>query len=944
MKRYLPFLLLFIACQVFGQAKVSGVFDFNHPNTLNPSVTPSNINGGSTGLTGRKFTSGAVTFYAENSGALYTDIDASTNKRTYSLQVNRDGKFTLSVGSKDVITSVVFDGYLANLTLQPGQYGDWSQQGTETTVAFNSGTYNSVVFENNKGFSTFIYKITVNYTTKSSVLDPVCSIDDKTLSETSATEVSALCSMTLSFDRPMTVGNANGMTLTGKMRPSNKEVGQKMQVSAGEGTNTLTLEPQAPITTDGDFTIVIPSGTFVSTEGFTNKDLSFAVNVRENRATLEVESVTPRPGKIKSLSGPILLEFEQDFVMFDEDKLKTTKIFLMHDNVAEAPCNISQQSDNVIAIDFRTPRTYTDKGEWSIVVPEGLIHNEFLNDDDYDRWNPQITLRYYIDVDPDKPDDPQPGDSDLMKKAKELLSNDAYMGIGYPYPVDSVSGSRAALRALVDQQDVPSDEELAAAIGKFYTDTCVVMPTVGQWYNIVGQNANNQFVYLSYAESQAAPTTNRSGAAAFMVCSVNGDSIVFKAPDGKFVSVLSGDPNYTGMTSTDEPTVFNKLLLKKLSVAGVDSTKTFGLFSMSGLLLAVKDGEKYPSKAAINYTSSTPTVVDVPTSELYFDNEKSSGFFFVATESPESVTPVVTLSASQLPKNATGVKLTLEGIKKATLKDATKAYILQGNVKTPVELTAGEAANVFMVTFSALEPGTYTLVLPVGTFDFSKNDKPVVDKESLTAQFSISNETEENFKYTYTSVGFVQQIIAMQNRIEAVADVDLNEFVIFANVGVPYSGMCVDTTKTVRVQDLYTGKLYRTGHLVPYYDIVKDFGDAYEDTEAAKLVLDEPFEAGDIPEAFVAYCLPKGTIGDHNFGRYIGVIKDDVVVDASDCIANPYIGDLVMYVNNKWAAGITDITNATDYSGAIYDIQGRKVKGDLKSGIYIQNGKKIYIK
>ena len=45
-------------------------------------------------------------------------------------------------------------------------------------------------------------------------------------------------------------------------------------------------------------------------------------------------------------------------------------------------------------------------------------------------------------------------------------------------------------------------------------------------------------------------------------------------------------------------------------------------------------------------------------------------------------------------------------------------------------------------------------------------------------------------------------------------------------------------------------------------------------------------------------------------------------------------------------SGLTGITtiyvDVTDEP--LYDLQGRKVSGNLKSGIYIKNGKKVYIK
>jgi hypothetical protein len=53
------------------------------------------------------------------------------------------------------------------------------------------------------------------------------------------------------------------------------------------------------------------------------------------------------------------------------------------------------------------------------------------------------------------------------------------------------------------------------------------------------------------------------------------------------------------------------------------------------------------------------------------------------------------------------------------------------------------------------------------------------------------------------------------------------------------------------------------------------------------------------------------------------------------------IGGFIAIYDN--VTGITSIyVDVTDEP--LYDLQGRKVSGNLKSGIYIKNGKKVYIK
>ena len=48
--------------------------------------------------------------------------------------------------------------------------------------------------------------------------------------------------------------------------------------------------------------------------------------------------------------------------------------------------------------------------------------------------------------------------------------------------------------------------------------------------------------------------------------------------------------------------------------------------------------------------------------------------------------------------------------------------------------------------------------------------------------------------------------------------------------------------------------------------------------------------------------------------------------------------------NNESITGIEAIRQSTVEDGSVYDLQGRKLNGPLKSGIYIRNGKKFVVK
>ena len=49
-------------------------------------------------------------------------------------------------------------------------------------------------------------------------------------------------------------------------------------------------------------------------------------------------------------------------------------------------------------------------------------------------------------------------------------------------------------------------------------------------------------------------------------------------------------------------------------------------------------------------------------------------------------------------------------------------------------------------------------------------------------------------------------------------------------------------------------------------------------------------------------------------------------------------------INNESITGIEAVRRSTVSDGSIYDLQGRKLSGPLKSGIYIRNGRKYVVK
>ena len=70
-------------------------------------------------------------------------------------------------------------------------------------------------------------------------------------------------------------------------------------------------------------------------------------------------------------------------------------------------------------------------------------------------------------------------------------------------------------------------------------------------------------------------------------------------------------------------------------------------------------------------------------------------------------------------------------------------------------------------------------------------------------------------------------------------------------------------------------------------------------------------------------------------------IRDGAFTFTFADVTYPIEGDAILI--NIGPTGISGIT-ITESDESVYDLQGRKVSGNLKSGIYIKNGKKVYIK
>ena len=1050
MKKVLLFVLLLTSVVSYADVQLEAEFDFNNPTQLNPPVVPSDLNNTSSSVFNKVFTNGPISISFEKGlnyggvASILTKIDEFTNKASYQLQISKGVVLTIKSSDGAVLDSLRFskNSNLGGLGLKSGEPGTrirnfWKSDSKEvTSVSYLNGSSGA-----------YIDQLTVYYSVPSEVLTPTASITDGSVIE-------SFSSMSLYFNKTMSVKDASGIRITGP------NVDKKMSASASGSTIKLSVSPT--ITEEGTYTITIPAGSFKSSEGYTNSALTYTFTISAPRNTFTYVSVTPaNNSRLYPLPEIISVKFSEDV------ELENVGPFKMYKNgSAKYTVRLSVNENDRSVVDIKNSHgDITEGGVYTIEIPEKAIHNPFLNMDPDDRWNPSFTLRFTVDesLKPEPPDT----DSDTMKAAKALLQKN---GVGYP---TANAASRTALKALTEASEVPSDEDLLAAMDAFYNETDLSMPVVGSWYSIASVNFGGSKLYLSYNNGAAALSTSNAKSA-FKVNSFKDGVIVFETSDGKFLHLPSASNDYVGTSDknvTDKKSYINNLTIAKLNVEGVEASKLMGLFSIFGALGNNNSTGEPESAYALVEFGSGKIVTQSGETTLHFENSLSSAFMFEETSepsAPQAIDPKVSLSQTVISYNTdtfilkfdnvenvflddytkpyfakdaagktkasstaemaiTGIEnstnqfvvhpdglpagatyylilpkgtfsyarneqpvndidlkvlfeiepdetpvepdipevtlsstsiqtgsnltITISNVKSTTLKNSGSPYFMQNGQRVSGATLTANGTNTFTVNASSLAVGSYTLVIPAGTFSYEPSTTgSTVDDIELTCSFDVKSSGSTpsslpNFNQKYDMYGY-----NLLHRIEVpsdyAADVDLNDFVLFTYVPDYYTDLVPDPNKEVKLVRFYGGAPVKTGHFVAYKNFAKDYPDYADGRKAIRLVLDEPFEKGELDygAGLYAFEVPAAAFGDANFAKYL---KNPSSVKPENCIVNPEDNKITYQVNNRYAAmaGIKEIpSDFDDGLETIYDLTGRRVEKISKSGVYIVNGKKVFVK
>lgn len=980
MKKLLLLLSLFISVNTFADISRSTVFNFNDPSHLTPSITPASFAGGVISINNVVFANGLIEISFDRidpswvvGAQIFSYQDPDNLEFSYYLRVTNGTKIRVKALNGSTLNRITFSdlSIVGSLGLDPDSPNVGAQSNMGKVWDANGAVTSEVVFRDYVNQSE-IHKMTVEYTEPSAVLTPVWTnyVDGGT--------IPAFESFNLRFRSPITLQSSSSIRMSHK--------GGNLSPVVTTSGDTLKIGLATPITTDDTVKVTIGARAISLSDGYENSALSYTIAVHELRSTFECESVDPAPGRVTEIPNPIKLKFPKP-ILLDEEK--TEVIVFKGDDPLFATHLIKDADDEegMTAL-ISYSGHYTDNGVYRFIIKEGAVHTTFLGtsfEDQFDRWNPADTLVYEIsnEPEPEPEPEPQPEDSETMKAAKQLLT---VSGVGYP---SEDAPARTALKNLTEAEETPADDDIKAAIQAFYAETKVTLPTKDEWYQIVGVNSENDSIYVTLEEdgARASVSKNKAKAAMFQAVAVDDEAntVVFATKDGKYLHVLSALPNYdktsasnlTGEQTDVNKLVFDKFTAQSLNNEAITDSIMFGKFTMKGLLGTNEDTETDDvAYARLNYAEQgrISTALNV---SLSFAADKSHAFIIKSASEPteDLIDPVVLLEKDSIGTDKETLTLHFYNVTKVLLKDVSLPYFKlqeKDSVVTttaPKILTAIENSdNEFLIHVNGLQTNAYELVMPVGTFDFSKNAKGVQDKK-LTVAFKIGagggdtpdDPLPDGFML-YNAISWLQEIDRIESRIDYVADYELNDFILFNDMDtiiiekndgylgelVPRDtlitgyGLYADPNKQVRIAFYFTDETIATGHFEPIPDM-SVYG--YQYSQGIRLVLDNPIEKGllDGRGGQYSYVVPAGTYGDSRFAKYL---QDPTSISPSECKTNKHIALSVM-VDNEKAQQRVDGIKGVKVDGSkhqVYDLQGRRYNGTLKPGLYIIDGKKRVIR
>ena len=932
---------------LFLQAQVQKTvrFDFSNPSTLTPAVYPDNESASLVDVSDYVFTQGEISISfrqgAQYNGAyIYTSVYDPSKGETpeYTLGINRSTSILFNCPDGYSIERVEFvnPNPMGGLAPEDTKFGHWDYfhtwtkgdiQSAITCVPFNVSQNRS-----EQRLIDVTYIMSDIHTPKYSMAD--------------GSVIESFSSLQLTLPSKVIESHPEGIYLSDSKGQKLKQTFSAQMDKDKDSVVTISLE--TPFTQLGDYLLTVPARTFKTADNLYNKESVFHFTIYRYFHYAEVK---PAPGVVDSLATGIILSYPEEISDFD----KVVNLILYKDSVAHRLLELNKVDARTLRLDFKNVTdVIRDTAVYTITIPENTIFNAFKGTE-LELHNPAFELKYYIGFDPEEPgtdpDEPgtdpeepgtdpeepgtdpeepiQPIDSDTMLLAKRLVS---LTGVGYP---DTLSASYLALKALVQAEEVPSDSLLAEAVKDYYAETQVAMPDSAKWYMMASVNAKGEKLYLSYTEDQAVTLSADSAQAArFKVNAIEGNVASFRTIHDKYLHVLAKDDE--GLTTPsnvkDEfnPEVCN-LTLTKLAAESVDLKEQLGLVTLTGLLKKTTSGKEVRAMALVNHKDTT-VVTDSNEEEALFSDTLTHAFLITEVETPVlPITLKAQLDEYYITDEHQSLVITFEGDTVPVLSNAALPYFLLGKSEIPAHILPGDTTICFSVPVAALAEGSYTLVIPEGTFTCSVKDE-LRKVTRMTFNFTVKwPDFKEN---TIWSFNAYSDKYSVPHGVELyVTDTFFNDYIIESDEAMYYNPFFKVTLKNY---------LHNT--------TVRDNGIMQEvnlgnGNHAFKVVFTPAIAPGELTQG-IKYTIsfPQGVVGIGDYQYYIqgNPRPDGSRVNKSDCTVNKSL-DFTYRISNEIASDIAEV-DSDNSSTAIYTLQGTRVSHMKTPGIYIVNGRKVVVR
>ena len=1000
MNRLLLFLFSCFALVASAQtdfAEKQAFFDFNEPTNLHPAVTDLKTAGDIHNVIKDVYTDehGLITVSFSKdlpdsdkipNDALLTKEGIQYNGESYLWFFRAD---CMHIDAKDVeITGFYFvktspNGIKCNTggMMCHGESLGWFDHDATTYswTAKQTGIHHVDLL--NTGQDATLNSLVVTYRTQMDVILP------ESVLPADKSKVNSFENFVLNFYEPIRMAENVTFKLTGE------ETEYALTSSFSEDGKTVTLTPALEVA-PGTYTLVCPEKSFYSaSDEFYNPEYTYTFTLVE---PLKVVSTTPAEGKVgESLSKEITITFNK-FIGYVSDADKAINLTEEDGgHVTYATAAKVTDTKKVVVTLSGFANGISETGVYYLDIPEGFIYDiDYETDQENATYNKALHLQFIVG------DIVRPS----VEKVEEAQAVLEVTGVGTP---KADAAERLALAEMVAKNKC-SDDQLDAAIAAFYSSTDIEMPKKGSYYTITNVAKNGTKRYLAYKEGAVTLTSDEAKAYSFLADSLETGQTTFRTFDKKYLHMLVNSNRYGATTTKNVTDAYtsevNDLQLAVFDAEGIERKDRMGYMTIYGAVGKKSESDPMIFAYALVDTTTPEGTIELDTDgEIYFNENASSVFAFAEAEAPqpEAVKYVVSPAANTVLDEDGDIYVSFLGDEEiyadtenlqAVLKNGEKEYELSCTMSTENDKSKAQ------LHFVRVEDGDYTLVIPKGFFYHLGDEGQKYDVEEITVSYQVKS--SDVFATDYIKVN--ETCIAIYNNLEdklvvGTGDINRMSLYLYSNADPRntydvtvtdkiFSLYNVDTSKKVaegkftkRDAERYIPEIsiYDGDEWIGYVDGQIDIESTtpyryylkgnYQHTREAKYtyvtyakggqytavkendvvvshLLDVKFnktlKPEDVPNSYYALILEEGTIGDENFGLYL---EGDTSVKKSDCHVNAR-QFFYFDIDSSVQTGVEPVQILPAAVPSVYDLSGRRVSDSSRSGLYIKNGKKVFVK